>query len=53
MQGPVLEPKSGQSLSIPMNYRGPTPYPRTDLGKLTACVAVADPVHVRVRYPLK
>jgi predicted nuclease of predicted toxin-antitoxin system len=26
---------------------------RTDLGKLAACVAVVDPVHVRVRYPLK
>jgi hypothetical protein len=26
---------------------------RTDLEKLTACVAVVDPVHVRVRYPLK
>lgn len=24
-----------------------------DLDKLAACVAVADPVHVRVRYPLK
>jgi predicted nuclease of predicted toxin-antitoxin system len=26
---------------------------RTDLNKLAACVAVVDPVHVRVRYPLK
>jgi len=26
---------------------------RTDLDKLAACVAVVDPVHVRVRYPLK
>jgi hypothetical protein len=26
---------------------------RTDLGKLTACVAVVNLVHVRVRYPLK
>ncbi len=26
---------------------------RTDLERLTACVAVVDPVHVRVRYPLK
>lgn len=26
---------------------------RTDLDKLVACVAVVDPVHVRVRYPLK
>jgi predicted nuclease of predicted toxin-antitoxin system len=26
---------------------------RTDLQKLTACAAVVDPVHVRVRYPLK
>jgi predicted nuclease of predicted toxin-antitoxin system len=26
---------------------------RTDLEKLDACVAVVDPVHVRVRYPLK
>jgi predicted nuclease of predicted toxin-antitoxin system len=26
---------------------------RTDLGKLAACVAVVDPVHVRVRYPLR
>ena len=25
---------------------------RTDLDKLAACVAVVDPVHVRVRYPL-
>lgn len=25
----------------------------TDLEKLDACVAVVDPVHVRVRYPLK
>jgi hypothetical protein len=25
----------------------------TDLGKLAACVAVVDPIHVRVRYPLK
>jgi len=25
---------------------------RTDLDKLDACVAVVDPVHVRVRYPL-
>jgi predicted nuclease of predicted toxin-antitoxin system len=25
----------------------------TDLDKLVACVAVVDPVHVRVRYPLK
>jgi predicted nuclease of predicted toxin-antitoxin system len=25
---------------------------RTDLHKLAACVAVVDPVHVRVRYPL-
>jgi predicted nuclease of predicted toxin-antitoxin system len=24
-----------------------------DLEKLSACVAVADPVHVRVRYPLR
>ena len=26
---------------------------RTDLEKLAACVAVVDPVHVRVRYPLE
>jgi predicted nuclease of predicted toxin-antitoxin system len=26
---------------------------RTDLDKLDACVAVVDPVYVRVRYPLK
>ncbi len=26
---------------------------RTNLGKLTECVAVVDPVHVRVRHPLK
>jgi predicted nuclease of predicted toxin-antitoxin system len=26
---------------------------RTDLEKLAACVAVVDPVHLRVRYPLK
>jgi predicted nuclease of predicted toxin-antitoxin system len=26
---------------------------RTDLDKLATCVAVVDPVHVRVRYPLK
>lgn len=26
---------------------------RTDLEKLSACVAVVDPVHVRVHYPLK
>ena len=26
---------------------------RTDLDKLAACVAVVDPVHVRVRYPLE
>ncbi len=26
---------------------------RTDLDKLAACVAVVDPVHVRVRYPLR
>lgn len=26
---------------------------RTDLEKLAACVAVVDPIHVRVRYPLK
>ncbi len=26
---------------------------RTDLSKLASCVAVVDPVHVRVRYPLK
>jgi predicted nuclease of predicted toxin-antitoxin system len=26
---------------------------RTDLNKLDACVAVVDPVHVRVRYPLR
>jgi hypothetical protein len=26
---------------------------RTDLEKLDACVAVVDPIHVRVRYPLK
>jgi predicted nuclease of predicted toxin-antitoxin system len=25
----------------------------TDLGKLAACVAVVDPVHVRIRYPLQ
>jgi predicted nuclease of predicted toxin-antitoxin system len=25
---------------------------RTDLDKLSACVAAVDPVHVRVRYPL-
>jgi predicted nuclease of predicted toxin-antitoxin system len=25
---------------------------RTDLDKLAACVAVVDPVHVRVRFPL-
>jgi predicted nuclease of predicted toxin-antitoxin system len=25
---------------------------RTDLDKLTACIAVVDPVHVRVRYLL-
>jgi predicted nuclease of predicted toxin-antitoxin system len=25
----------------------------TDLDKLAACVAIVDPVHVRVRYPLK
>ncbi len=26
---------------------------RTNLDKLAACVAVVDPVHARVRYPLK
>jgi predicted nuclease of predicted toxin-antitoxin system len=26
---------------------------RTDLAKLTACVAVVDPARVRVRYPMK
>jgi predicted nuclease of predicted toxin-antitoxin system len=26
---------------------------RTDLEKIAGCVAVVDPVHVRVRYPLK
>lgn len=26
---------------------------RTDLDKLATCVAVVDPVHARVRYPLK
>ncbi len=26
---------------------------RTDLDKLAACIAVVDPIHVRVRYPLK
>ena len=26
---------------------------RTDLDKLAACIAVVDPVHVRVRHPLR